>query len=67
MKYFKNVQNAEELKKEYKRLARENHPDMGGDVEIMKAINGEFDILLATLPTDVRNDVRAEVSEFYSS
>lgn len=66
MKYFKNVQNAEELKKEYKRLARENHPDMGGDVEIMKAINAEFDMLLAILPTEVRENVRAEVSEFYT-
>lgn len=66
MKYFKNVKNVKELKEQYKKLARENHPDMGGDVEVMKAINGEFDILLATLPTDVRNDVRAEVSEFYT-
>jgi hypothetical protein len=66
MKYFKNVQNAEELKKEYKRLARENHPDMGGDIEIMKAINAEFDMLLAILPTEVRENVRAEVSEFYT-
>ena len=45
MKYFTNIQTLEELKKEYKRLALENHPDRGGDVEVMKAINAEYDIM----------------------
>ena len=39
MKYFANIKTLEELKKEYKRLALENHPDRGGDVEVMKARN----------------------------
>lgn len=46
-KYFKNINTLEELKKEYKRLALANHPDRGGDVEIMKAINAEYDIVFA--------------------
>lgn len=45
MKYFTNIKTLEELKKEYKRLALENHPDRGGDVEVMKAINAEYDIM----------------------
>lgn len=45
MKYFANIKTLEELKKEYKRLALENHPDRGGDVEVMKAINAEYDIM----------------------
>lgn len=45
MKYFTNIQTLEELKKEYKKLALENHPDRGGDVEVMKAINAEYDIM----------------------
>lgn len=45
MKYFANIKTLEELKKEYKKLALENHPDRGGDVEVMKAINAEYDIM----------------------
>ena len=45
MKYFTNIKTLEELKKEYKRLALENHPDRGGDVEVIKAINAEYDIM----------------------
>lgn len=66
MKYFKNVRTVKELKEAFKKLARENHPDMGGDVEVMKAINTEFEILVATLPKEVRTEVRTEVSEFYT-
>ena len=66
MKYFKNVSTVEELKKVYKKLARENHPDMGGDVAIMQAINNEFDMLVATLPDTVRNTVNSFRSEFYT-
>jgi len=66
MKYFKNVRTVEELKKVYKKLARENHPDMGGDTAIMQAINNEFEMLLATLPDKLRDDVLAFRSEFYT-
>lgn len=44
-KYFKNVKSFEDLKNQFKALARKNHPDAGGDVEIMKAINTEYDAL----------------------
>lgn len=44
-KYFKGT-NLEELKKEYKRLAMQYHPDRpGGSVEIMQAINNEYELL----------------------
>jgi len=42
-KYFKNCKTKEDAKKLYKKLAFKHHPDKGGDVEIMKAINNEFD------------------------
>ena len=35
----------EAIKRQYRKLALENHPDRGGDEETMKAINAEFDIL----------------------
>lgn len=41
MKFFKNVRTLEELKKEYRTLAMKHHPDRGGDLETMQAINSE--------------------------
>jgi curved DNA-binding protein CbpA len=35
MAYFKNIHSLAELKKEYRRLALENHPDKGGSTEVM--------------------------------
>lgn len=66
MAYFKNVKNVEDLKTAYKKLARENHPDMGGDVEVMKAINSEFDMLVAILPDKTREEINEFRSEFYT-
>lgn len=43
MKYFTNCKTVEEAKKLYRRLAMENHPDRGGDLDTMKAINAEYD------------------------
>ena len=47
MKYFVNVKTLEELKKQYKKLAKQYHPDLNGGTtnEIMKAINAEYDKL----------------------
>ena len=45
MKYFKNIRSFEDLKKRFRELLKENHPDNGGDVEVMKTINVEFDAL----------------------
>lgn len=47
MSYFKNVKSFEDLKEQFKALARKNHPDCGGDAETMKAINSEYDTLFA--------------------
>ena len=41
-KYFAECQTLEEAKALYKKLARENHPDMGGDLRTMQEINAEF-------------------------
>ena len=44
-KYFKNVQSLDDLKKQFRELLKKHHPDNGGDVEIMKEVNVEFDAL----------------------
>lgn len=41
--YFKNITTIEELKKEYRRLIKLNHPDNGGDTATMAAINNEYE------------------------
>lgn len=45
MKYFMNCKTLDDLKKEYRRLAMVHHPDVGGEVETMQAINAEYDEL----------------------
>lgn len=44
-KYFKSITSFDDLKKRFRELLKANHPDNGGDVEIMKEINVEFDAL----------------------
>ena len=38
MTYFSSITNLEDLKKSYKKLAFENHPDKGGDTATMQEI-----------------------------
>lgn len=46
-KFFENVTTLEELKKQYKKLAKQYHPDLnnGTTNDIMKQINIEYDAL----------------------
>lgn len=48
-KYFKNARTIEELRRQYKDLLKVYHPDNGGNEEIMKAINVEYEQLFKTL------------------
>lgn len=41
--YFENCKELNELKAEYRKLAFKNHPDRGGKVEVMAAINNAYD------------------------
>ena len=43
MNYFENISSLEELKKRYKILAFEHHPDRGGDTATMQTINAEYE------------------------
>ena len=49
MIYFENIKTIEEAKKTYRSLAKENHPDKGGDAEKMKVINNEYDFICAKI------------------
>lgn len=54
--YFNNIKTIEELKKAYRKLAFENHPDRGGNPEVMKNINVEYDEILETLSGTANKD-----------
>lgn len=54
MKFLKNIQTLEELKKEYKRLARIHHPDMGGETKDMQQLNNEFETLFTVFKVSNR-------------
>ena len=49
MKYFKNISNLSELRKQYKELLKIHHPDNGGNVADMQNINAEYDKLFKML------------------
>lgn len=42
MIYFQNISSLADLKRKYRRLAIDNHPDRGGSNDIMQRINEEF-------------------------
>lgn len=42
MTYFKNCTTLDEVKKTYRELCKKNHPDLGGNLETMQAINSEY-------------------------
>lgn len=77
-KYFKNVTSYKNLKEQYKKLLKANHPDNGGDQEIMKQINVEYDALFkiwkdcAEVNNDLAEDEKTETasstrSAFYTA
>lgn len=45
MKWFQNIETLKDLRKEYRRLVVQHHPDNGGSEDVIKEINSEYDIL----------------------
>lgn len=52
MKYFKGINNLDELRKEYKNLIRKNHPDCGGDLKVCQEINVEYEQIFEKLKNE---------------
>lgn len=42
MKYFKDINNLDNLKKAYKNLIRKNHPDCGRNLNVCQEIKGDL-------------------------
>lgn len=63
MKYFKNVKSYENLKEEYKKLIKANHPDNGGDLAKMQEINAEYDVLFSIWKNRKEHQTGEKVNE----
>ena len=62
-KYFNpQPRTLDELKSMYRKLAMQYHPDIGGDVEIMKQINNEHDRLFEMLKADQNRRADADTT-----
>jgi hypothetical protein len=46
MNFFINCQTVAEVKAQYRKLAREHHPDLGGDTATMQNINAQYEAAL---------------------
>ena len=49
MIYFKECTTIEQVKSRYKTLAKEFHPDCGGNTELMQALNAEYAFACANI------------------
>ena len=49
MKWFKEINSLNELRKLYKKLVVKHHPDNGGSEDVIKEINAEYDHLFKKL------------------
>lgn len=47
--YFADVNTVESVKAHYRQLAKEHHPDLGGDLETMQEINRQYQNKLRSL------------------
>lgn len=48
-KYFSNMNDLQELRKQYRDLLKKHHPDNGGKVSDMQDVNAEYDRLFKVL------------------
>lgn len=52
MKWFKEISSLAELRKLYKKLVVQYHPDNGGSEDLIKEINAEYDLLFKKMKDD---------------
>lgn len=63
-KWFKNVSNVEELRKQYRELLKKYHPDnAGGSVEATQKINAEYDRIFADLSKENKSDNKSSACD----
>ncbi len=62
--YFENCRTLDELKAEYKRLAKKYHPDMGGDTATMQAINAQYEAAFNRMNGKATNNTTETAADF---
>lgn len=70
MEFFNDCKTIDEVKATYKKLAKENHPDIGGNTATMQAINTEYAFACAKVAkgsglSDEQVDHEVKLSEEY--
>lgn len=64
---LQTIRTLDDLKAAYRELAFAHHPDRGGDIEAMKAVNREFDTLYHRYEESASPEAASEYrSEFYT-
>lgn len=64
MKWFQNIKTLKDLRKEYRRLVVQHHPDNGGSEDVIKEINSEYDILFKRMKNDFeQNDTYSNATD----
>lgn len=56
MKWFQGINDLNELRKQYKKLVIQHHPDNGGSGETIKEINSEYDTLFRRLKNNFEQE-----------
>ena len=49
--FFEHIRTTEDLKAEFRRLARKYHPDLGGNAAVFSSLNEEYEICKSKLGT----------------
>lgn len=61
--YFNNASTLQELKRQYRDLVKEHHPDIGGQTATMKAINAEYKRLFESVSKTKEEEQSGEVAD----
>lgn len=62
MKHFKGITTKEELRTEYMRLLKKNHPDLGGSTQVCQEIIAEYQELFKKFNAAEFSDVKSKYS-----
>lgn len=63
--FFKGCESLEDVKKRYRDLAKQHHPDRGGDTATMQSINAEYDRIISSGNFEFKTETDREEAYLY--